>query len=114
MVAVTGQLCAARIGTPVAVPEKISALPLILDFFDRGHSLYLPLAALGLLPVSPKSIAVGSQFWDVVGRTTGSRLWPTDKKRHPQRDAFFGTGVHNGLKWIFANYSSKEHLGMGL
>ena len=28
--------------------------------------------------------------------------------------AFIGTGVHNGLKWIFANCSSKEHLGMGL
>ena len=90
MVAVTGQLCAARIGTPVAVPEKIIALPLILDFSDRGHSLYLPLAALDSLPVSLKSIAVGSQFWDIVGRTTGSRLWPSDKKRHPKRGCLFG------------------------
>ena len=38
---------------PVAVPEKIFGLTLILDFFDRCHSLtslYLPLAALGSLP----------------------------------------------------------------
>ena len=25
-----------------------------------------------------------------------------------------GVREDNGLKWIFANYSSKEHLGMGL
>ena len=38
---------------PVAVPEKIYGLTLILDFVDRCHSLtslYLPLAALGSLP----------------------------------------------------------------
>ena len=38
---------------PVAVPEKIFGLTLVLDFFDRCHSLaslYLPPAALGSLP----------------------------------------------------------------
>ena len=38
---------------PVAVPEKIFGLTLILDFFDRCHSLtslHLSLAALGSLP----------------------------------------------------------------
>ena len=38
---------------PVAVPEKICGLTLVLDFFDRCHSLtslYLPQAALGSLP----------------------------------------------------------------
>ena len=39
---------------PVAVPEKIVGLTLILDFFDRGHSLtslHPPPAALGSLPL---------------------------------------------------------------
>ncbi len=38
---------------PVAVPNKIIGLTLILDFIDRCHSLrslYLPPAALGSLP----------------------------------------------------------------
>ena len=38
---------------PVAVPDKIIGLALILDFIDRCHSLtsfYLPLAARGSLP----------------------------------------------------------------
>ncbi len=38
---------------PVAVPNKIFGLTLILDFIDRCHSLsslFLPLAALVLLP----------------------------------------------------------------
>jgi hypothetical protein len=28
--------------------------------------------------------------------------------------SFNGTDVHNGLKWIFANCSLEEQLGMGL
>ncbi len=38
---------------PVAVPEKIIALALTLDFFDRGHSLgslIPPPAAVASLP----------------------------------------------------------------
>ena len=40
-------------GFPVAVPDKIIGLTLILDFIDRCHSLnslYLPQAALASLP----------------------------------------------------------------
>ena len=41
-------------GSPVAVPEKICGLTLILDFFDRCHSLaslHPPPAAVGSLPL---------------------------------------------------------------
>ena len=40
-------------GSPVAVPDKIFGLTLILDFIDRCHSLSSllpPLAALASLP----------------------------------------------------------------
>ena len=51
----TGHLLAAGryLGLPVAVPEKFIGLSLILEFFDRCHSLtslHLPPAALGSLP----------------------------------------------------------------
>ena len=32
---------------PVAVPEKIIGLALVLDFFDRGHSFFLALSSTG-------------------------------------------------------------------
>ena len=62
---------------PVAVPEKIFGLALLLDFFDRGHSLtslHPPPAVLSSPPASQKSIALGSYFGGVVGRIAGSRL----------------------------------------
>ena len=54
MVPVTGHLALrASARLPVAVPEKIFGLALLLDFFDRGHSLtslHPPPAALSSLP----------------------------------------------------------------
>ncbi len=49
------------------MPEKIIGLTLILDFFDRGHSLaslYLPLAALGSLPLPAYRRPMGGKRTD--------------------------------------------------
>ena len=50
---------------PVAVPEKIIGLTLILDFFDRCHSLgsfHLPQAALPSFPSRHASPEKGKMF----------------------------------------------------
>ena len=47
------QLFTAPLPGPVAVPEKIIVLTLILDFFDRCHSLRSLLPPLAALPSLP-------------------------------------------------------------
>ena len=42
---------------PVAVPDKIFGLTLILDFIDRGHSLWSLFPPLAALPSLPSSVS---------------------------------------------------------
>ena len=66
--------------SPVAVPEKFIGLTLVLEFFDRCHSLsslFLPLAALASLPTGQLHLVF--------------RVRPSDNKKrsHPEWDDFF-------------------------
>ena len=65
-------------GRPVAVPEKIFGLTLILDFFDRCHSLASlapPPAAVGSLPLCSEILRRRRQV-----RYNKLRKLKTDKK----------------------------------
>ena len=71
----------------------------IISFLE-GIITFISPCLLPMLPIYISYFAGGGE------RTT--------KKRHPKGCLFFGAGVHNGLKWFFANCSSKEQFGMGL
>ena len=75
---------------PVAVPEIIFGLTLILDFFDRCHSLtslYLPLAALGSLPTG---LLLRAAF----------RTPPSIEKKNRPIGQFFFFGAVGGIRTL--------------